>query len=288
MSRVYFATRAKGAELKGWERAWCGGIVDDIAMGMVDFGPARHINDTVYELISPGHYAKKRPDPAAHYLDHLNWLNTVKTAWNVDLGGTPLLTWKGEKLSPWQISLNTVMAVGSDPVKLMARLHAQCEIHAWVDEANREWLAKIIEAGRRSGVMRPEAGWEEVVELLRDDDAPGEVVTWYSVTESFPNPYVAEWQPGDLIGNALDDAIASGEVEEPDADEEEDAWEKWSELPADKQWELAMAKLRERKDYGLELKPDGWDDYYFGRSITVMDLHAKDWRERLDRAIGVE
>ena len=88
-------------------------------------------------------------------------------------------------------------------------------------------------------------GWLGVAALLENSaDAPGPVVTSYSVCDSFPD------QPRGWVG------------------EDDD----WYELPFTKQWELAMTAIR--LQYGLEWKPEQWD-LRFGNGITGYDLRAQ-------------
>lgn len=152
----------------------------------------------------------------------------------------------GKRLDIWALQLNTAFAFGNDVVKLIARLHAQCEIHAWADGPNRAWLASVIQDGLRLGLFSSDPygydGWQKVAAMLESNDEQP-VVTSYSVCESFPNAGVADW------------------IAPKDADGEKD-YDKWYDLPVKKQWELAMAGLR-KSGGGLELRPN-WGDFYFG------------------------
>lgn len=156
----------------------------------------------------------------------------------------------GEKLPAWEIGLNSAMKTGSDAVKLMARLHAQCEIHAYVKGQNRVWLSNIIAAGRASGILRADMGWDPVIELLRADHV-GTVVTSYSVCRQFPNP--------NIIG----------------ATEEQ-----WEGMTLDRQWNECVAAL-ESGDGLLELQPENWLGYVFGRGVNGFMLEAKHNERRI-------
>ena len=66
---------------------------------------------------------------------------------------------------------NTALVVGDDAVKLAVRLHMQAD-EAYVEGRNRSWLANIIAKGLEAGgVFRPDQGWSEVKELLRQTDS---------------------------------------------------------------------------------------------------------------------
>jgi hypothetical protein len=172
----------------------------------------------------------------------------------------------GDKtISGMSLLANTALRLGSDAVKLLVRLDMSCEVHTWVDGPNRLWLAGIIEAGRKSGVLRLGMGWEKVVELLRNrDDQP--VVTSYSVCDSFPNMAVADWTPPEGFEGEPSDA--------------------WGELPREDRWRLCMAGLRAREAADpdgmyLELKPSNWNNYRYGADLTLMDLNDDEMTERL-------
>jgi len=157
-----------------------------------------------------------------------------------------------EPIPAWLCGLNTLIAEGSDPMILAARLHGQCEVHCYVEGKNRAWLAEIVDRGVGAGIYGAPwgyDGWPALAAHLRArDDEP--VVTSYSVTEGFPNAGVAErghlWTP------------------DPDADGKD-----WYALPDDEQWRLCMTALRVGASY-LELRPDlwRWPDYYFTMPIN--------------------
>jgi hypothetical protein len=153
----------------------------------------------------------------------------------------------GERVDPFTAGLNTAIALGSDPVRLFARLHGQCEIHCYVEGPNRAWLAGIIEEGRACGLYRDDMGWEAVIDLLRSRK-DGPVVTSYSVTDSFPN------------------ADIGGATSETDVDA-------FYELPDAEQWARAIDGLRAvRAGRRLELRPDDWSHYVFGDGVNGLAL----------------
>jgi hypothetical protein len=171
--------------------------------------------------------------------------------------GGSKLTDGNKELDISDLSLNTALEVGSDAVRLLARLHGQCELHCWVDGHNRNWLADIIHSGREEGVLREGMGWEELILFLRDcNDEP--VVCSYSVSDQFPNfgmlPKSHRLKKREAKGEDIDDLI--------------DAYYRmrWT-----TQWKYCMQELRQRKGL-LEMKPEGWSDYYFGNGITAANL----------------
>lgn len=270
MSRVYFHSPSETAELRGAERAWASGIVEDMAVGIVTprFGEQR---DRMLGLIPQDHYLRAVP------VDSPSWERSFQTAWRVQLD----LEWRGKTLDAWTFSLNTALVLGNDQVRFLARLHAQCEIHGWVDARNRAWLASLIEDGRALGFYRPDMGWEAVVEMLRRrDDEP--VVMSYSVTESFPNAYASDWMPTWPEGvPERFDALTEAQQRE-----REERSESWYDLDATERWERGMRWLRAQPGMG-EMRPADWSDFRFGHGLTAFDLLASDRDERLDRALGL-
>lgn len=236
MSRIYFHSQHGTSEVRGSERAMAGGLCTDLLR------VALRLND---RFMCPDDAARYLTlFPAGHYIHGLTRDERLRASIDTAVSvGDEFFT----------AALNTALDIGSDPVKLMARLHGQCEIHAYVEGPNRAWLADIIDGGRRIGVLRANMGWESVVTLLQSRD-DGPVVTSYSVTEQFPNPGVADFH--------------APETDDEDADE----YEAWEALPVEERWSLALAGIRSER--GLELKPDVWNDFYFGDGTNGYDLLA--------------
>ena len=86
--------------------------------------------------------------------------------------------------------LNTAMDIVNDDVKMALRVHAQCEVHGFIEPDDRHFIADRIEACLRLGVFRKtingyDTGWRNVCKSLRANASV--CVMSYSVTESFPN-----------------------------------------------------------------------------------------------------
>ena len=243
MGKVYFHSPSGDAMLRGSERAHAGQLVNKLACAVLPL----YDRDGILPLLPPGCYLWNL-DRAVHFAeDFQTWMSVGSDA-NFHLPS-------GVRVSTFTVALNTALVMGSRPVKLLARLHGQCEIHTWVDGPNRAWLADIIGEGRKSGVLRDDQGWEKVVELLRqrDDEA---VVTSFSVCEQFPSP-PESWE------------YRENEAEKgcfgPDG-------QGWDTLSHNEQWNVAMDALRCQGQ--LELEPDGFDDFWFGgeERITMFDI----------------
>jgi hypothetical protein len=247
VSRIYFHSLQEDAEVLGPERHMAGHICMDlltVAIGADSDGWYSEEPHPLAKLVPDGHYL--------HGYRGAQFGSSFRTWFRVAGEGDRFKTPGGEGVSPFICALNTAWVMGSDPVKLMARLHGQCEIHAYVEGPNRAWLADIIERGREVGIMRAEMGWESVIELLRARD-DGPVVTSYSVCDQFPNRHVA------ALPEAVDPA-------DPDGD-------RWYDLPAAARWASAVEGLRAgNAGRGLEMKPDNWADYSFGDGVNGFQL----------------
>jgi hypothetical protein len=238
MSCIYFHTEDSEARVSGCERASMGLTLADIAWSFLA-SHAQEYGDreSILRAVLNDSYVSRGSGP--------RFKEMLATAFRISMGSDgPRFLIEGVTTDPFIVHLNTGFRIGADPLRLFARLHGQCEIHTWVDGPNRNWLAGIIEEGRKSGLYRKDMGWESVIELLRSSDA-GPVVTSYSVCEQFPNSGIADWED-DCDGDA------------------------WYDLPDAERWERAFSKLRERES--LELRPDEWADYYFGNGLDVFKV----------------
>lgn len=246
MSRIYFHSRHGEAAVLGSERAWFGNLVDRFGIAMLD---TRQHYDLIAAVMPDRHFEALIPAARADALG-------LALRFNDD----PLVV-DGKPYEAFSIMLNTVLAYGNDSMRFVARMHGQCEMHAWVAGENRAWLADIIEAAP-STICRADQGWEAAVALLRErDDEP--VVTSYSVTESFPNPYDSDWMDG--YG---DDYRTLSEAQQSAFDERGDAW---YELPNDEKWDRGLAWLS-KTGGGLEMKPDDWATMRFRHNLDALQF----------------
>lgn len=302
MSRLRFHSPAGYAEVMGSEQHLVRKHVYDLATGLLSIRSAEDV-DRLLRLVEPGHYLHDVDRTRPGWL--LFWAESFKTA--LRTGGKEF-SWHGHPLDPFSITLNTVLAVGNDSWRLVARMAGQNEIHAWVDGPNRKWLAGLIDDALEAGLLRhnlrpsgpfgepepeQEQGWSGVLELLRSrDDEP--VVTSYSTNDSFPVPHPFECPPP--MPNGWVPAWVETDEERAEWDEQDDSyrmdyWEEsvssaFFEQPEYEQWAQAMRWLR--SDPGrLELRPDDWCGHWFGNGLTVFDLNAEDWERRLDEVLGL-
>lgn len=180
MSRFYFHTKTHDVSIGGSERChfkWLCTQLFDAWLG-----------DSLHPSVLQRFRKMLRPD---HYASRAVYDRDCEQRLKIALHGDDpyVLEWNGHPINLSHLRWNTALALGSNPVKLAARLHAQCEIHAWVAGSNREWLACIIEEGLHSGIFRtplrqPPYEWIDVVTLLRED-AQEAVITSSSYTAQF-------------------------------------------------------------------------------------------------------
>jgi hypothetical protein len=313
VSRVYFHSQHADAELRGSERAHLGSLVSALTAGFLRSVYSREV-EQLLAVVKPGHYLHQVDRSAVGWLHP--WANSFTNALTGSLSGE-FLQWKGRDIDPFAVCLNTAMRYGSDPVRLAARIHGQSEIHGWVDGKNRAWLADLMQRGLDEKVYRggtwyvdrvsdgpaigqtdrkwSDQGWGDVMALLRSRD-DGPVVMSYSVCDQFPNRDAAQWEPPPMPEGWVpdwatgDEGRAEWERDYPEPWQRQDryrddSYELWYDLPGEERWRLAMEGLR-ASDGGLEISPDEFGRYYFTSGLTLPDLLAPDYEERLDRALG--
>lgn len=256
MSRIYFHSQHGEAEVRGSERAYLGGLANDLALAVLD--PHFDRREQLTPLLPADSYLH-----AMQNRDDRQWWENFKTWFSVGFRGG--LTVDGTEYEPFGIALNTLVAMGNEVLRFCARVHGYCEIHGWVEDADREWLADVIDAGRRENVLRPAQGWESVAEFLRTTTGP--VVMSYSVCESFPNAGIADWTP-DPAAVVIPEGYADEGFDE-EAFRRDAAWDAWYDLSSDEQWALGMRGVRSR-EYDLRLTPN--DDRGFGPGLSAFDI----------------
>jgi hypothetical protein len=160
MSNIRFHSKDGEASIRGSERAHLGSFCAEITWDVIEptVRDYRDGKSILRQAFPPDHYA----------LQAGNFSEMARLHFRVGEGN---LTLESKQVDLFDLILNTAIVLGSDPVKLGARLQGQCELHTYVEGCNREWLAGIIERGIACKFYRNSAGWELVVGLLRKDDA---------------------------------------------------------------------------------------------------------------------
>lgn len=253
MSRVYFHSLSRETELYGTERAYAGNLVSELALVPLDrvlntFGKGKPM---ILDWLPKDHYML---DSDFHDRGPRGFKQTFGTWWHVGFDDHFLSHPETEeRYWPFTVSLNTAVVSGSDPIRLLGRMHGQCEIHGYMEGEDRAFIADVIEEGRKGRILRPDAGWENVIEHLRErDDEP--VVTSYSVTESFPNPYV----------------VKETGIRHLDCDHKID---EWYDLTDKEKWDDAMAAIRKMDEHWfLRWSEDRFRVQGFGNGVSAYDL----------------
>lgn len=254
MSRIYFHSEGDEAEVWGPERAYAGLMCAD---ALVTALGVRHSFDSE---LNPSPIRKLLPEDSYLHRMHGPEFERSLETWLHVSSREMLKTRDGEGVTPFVAAVDTAIVMGSDSIRLLARLHGQCEIHCYVEGPNRAWLANIIEEGRKMAILRADMGWESVIALLRAS-AAGPVVTSYSVCEQFPNRHAAGWESQD------------------DSDTD-----RWYDLPSAERWALAMEGLRSGRTFaGLALTPDNWVNYRIAPGCNGFEL-----REYADELAGTK
>ncbi|WP_217226022.1 hypothetical protein [Streptomyces anulatus] len=260
MSYLRFQDARSAVHLPGRERTWLHSLLHEHAGGvLLDRPDPVQVAAVLYELLPARHDLRNVPLHSGHQARR--WLHGyVRCLFG--LFDEPVAEYRGHRIGPFTLMLNSAMESGGDALRLAARLHGQSEANCWVDGPNRPWLARVITAALDGGAYLPDRGWEKVRDLLCERaDMP--------VVVSFSGSFPTFWDA--LSGDAGDD---------PD-----EAERRWEALQADEQWQRGMAALRARRQAQLEICPD-WAGYRFGHELSFADLLAEDRAERLALAFS--
>lgn len=320
MSRVYFHTRQRDAELRGSERAWLAHIAAGPAKAAWNLDGGADRLDRAREIlvlvpeVPDGEFGsnylhnylrqaiaedERNRDPArgdARYRSmtfdaQRRLVQAIGTKMAVE--GVEMHV-NGVKLHSGNIDLNTALAVGSEEVALAAKIHGWCESHLWVDGHDRKWLADLIDRGLAKAVFRKGIWYEDYPQSgQRQWSSQG----WEDVTELLretdDGPVVLSYSVCDQFPNSDVSTWMppwpEGVEERWDALTEEQQAERserqeaWCELPADEQWDMAMEGLRGSKPW-LQLTPETLAGTTFHLPVTVYDILAPDRDERVAAA----
>jgi hypothetical protein len=321
MSRVYFHSPSRIAELRGYEFYWlqhlAGGPAKaawdldgdalDRACALLELVPEvpdngsgsnfLHVfwreaveqdrrNKEIYSARAPGALLGHSGANHAPIRRFIESLKTSLAVYGLDLDLF------GVRLRTINLDLNTALVAGSDPVALAAKIHGWCDKHPWVEGPDRAWLADVIEQGLKSGLYRRGAGWDQpvdehdegpgVIPMLRArDDEP--VVLSHSTYNSFPNSSLGDWMPPWPEGVERRWEALTGDQQDQRTQREEE----WYELPDERRWEIAMAGLRAERPWA-RLSADTLRTETFHLPVTVYDVTASDRDERLRAVLSGE
>lgn len=256
MSSISFASQSGGTiRISGRERSMMESVCDSFRQAQT--GDFKYDNlSWLKHICRPGHYLHSKAIQIEDARDAnerallLNQLASALDTWLRAGYDDSVLAIDGAPVQLFSMKLNSAITWGNRAVQLCAKLHGQCEIHAYCEGADRSWLADVIQEGIDCHVFSPEPmgydGWPKLIDFLRASDGEP-VVTSYSVTDSFPS---ADSAPQGVLPLSKD-----GEID----------WDAWYEIPPAQQWEWGIAKLR--SEPGLRISPDQLGDL-FGSGIT--------------------
>lgn len=262
MTRVYFHSQQRTVDVRGSERAYfgllCKNIVERVISTPSDYDDFERRRLQAFKLLlGADHYLVQECLESSQDTISFRGVAGISASFDFEQGVKNTLhsmitnSLLGERIGVSELALNSAIVSGSDALKLAARLHGQCEIHTYVEGENRGWLADIIENALIHGIYRSGQGWEKVIELLREENQ-SPVVTSFSVSETFPNAYAANWQP----------------IIEQDGGPN---WDAYYDLSEEEQWAIGMEALRGEKF--LEITPNTWESFYFDHGWDVFKLN---------------
>jgi len=236
MSSITFQSVSGEARIGGSERAYMSSLVERMCDGLLDLqGLVTHKIMTKPQKRALAELAGFEIQKDHSLRDRMT-LERIRYWLFPTFCPKPQGSINGKEYHPWYVQLNTAIKYGSDAIAFAARLHAQCEIHGYVPEKYRGWLADIIEGSLNSGIYREcgqgYGGWEPVIALLRKGDG-GPVVTHYSVCDSF-------------LGTASYH-LTGGFENKQDA---------WHDQPHDEKWKQAVEWLTSQPEGGAVWNPE--------------------------------
>lgn len=303
MSRIYWHTRERTAELNGSERYWLESLACGPAEAAWDVDELDRVEQVLAMVSHDGAHGylrqalrdAQRAQTGPHgdlFAKATRAIRALRLALRVQ--GLDLDV-AGHRLRAANIGLNTALVAGSDPVRLAAKVGGWCEFHCWVDGPDRGWLAGIIDDALDAGLYRRallvknhpadpsgrilSQGWEDVLDLLRES-GDGPVVLSHSCTEWFPNHGIADWEPPPMPADYRPD-LTESDREDYYADE---VFDQWDALPVGEQWDQAVVGLKRQRPWA-QLTPGTLATVSFGPPVTVYDLFALDRDERVRAAV---
>ncbi len=310
MSKINFHCQTEGVgdiQVHGSERAHFGILTEEFAKGAVglvrDYRSRSKLRESFEPFINPEGALN---DSTAENFDAILGYSLVTMGFS---DKPPVFAWKGRPIATRALLINTVLAAGSDPLRLAMRIHYTCETYGYVQGFHRGWMADVIEEGLAENVyyrgfwdyQDPEAqlktiigidvpeegrkpvfrsfGWDALIGMLRSG-SKGAVVMSSSGGESFPNPSVGIWMPPWPEGIAKDWTLLT-EEQQTERERRQEAWENLSDK---KQWEISLRGLKEREQPAIT--PQNLRTYRFRHEISLLDLLHQDV-ERVEKGLGI-
>jgi hypothetical protein len=165
MSRIYFH-REHGEDLEIWggERAWMHVLVLRFYLASLGLCMGEHLSerevDRLVKLLKNsyshrGSYLEDEYRKAKQ--DSRRWLSfqrLLAQGLGTPFGRAESIWVAGHVIDQISFQYNSIAALGSSPLVLMARIHDSCELHGYFRAEHWPWLADTIEEGLEVGIMR--------------------------------------------------------------------------------------------------------------------------------------
>ena len=243
MSSIYFHSRSGESALRGSERAYMGGMCFDLFTMALGLDSSYRAGEWLKPFLPTNFLVTEMDSP--------RFASTLKTWLKVDNRAS--LVSSGEHLDAFSLALNTAIVMGNEQIRLMARLHGQCELHCYVEGENRRWLAGIARRGRDARIFRPNQGWENVISFL-ESNSQEPVVCSYSVCERFPNSsFLPDNHPLRQEGIPTDQR------------------DEYYDIPEEEAWDICMPMLR-ASGGGLAINEESLSELRFGHCKSAFCL----------------
>lgn len=259
MSSIRFHALGKTVEVRGSERFYFDNYLTKIFLATLEMPPSYSgkYNSYLYNFVvegmgSSGYLAKSllidEVEGKAKLMDSIrddDFEDRIRLAIRASHGNFFGFA------SVFSCVLNTAMRIGGDVLRLAARIHGQCELHAYIKAENHKWFASILKQGLEVGLLRSGVGWDEVISLVSFENK-GTIVMSYSVCSEFPNPHISNWT------GVLDEYY-------------ELSFDDYYNLSDEAQWNLGLEGLY--RDPTLEINPTNWSHYWIKPGLDAFKLN---------------
>jgi hypothetical protein len=242
MSYIAFHTKGREAvKVRGSERAHMGILMADIAAAVLPRGLGSvHPFVNIIPVRDQDRWVPQLTEGR-----HAMWIPIY-----LSVHSDTKLHFNGEDHETVETVINTILAMDSDIMSFLAKVWGTCESHGWFAPDDHNWFAAVMQQGLERHLLRSNSGWEQVIELFEADLAEP-IVMSYSVTESFPNPWLCEVSA-----------------------EDEDEW--YETNTADERWDKAMTALRQRPH--LQITCENLSGQPFLDGATLWDaVESPEW-----------
>lgn len=181
MSHISFnSSDGDGAEVRGTEVAYLDFLFVDLAVAALGYLSSDEDYPALRQFIPRGGATEWVFEPDANG-DHL-WSTKLRSY----LYTRRPFTVDGHQLHMWPLVLNTVASMSNDSMRALAFIFGTSTTYGWIQGQHGPWLADLLEAAQKSNILRANSGWEDAIELLRDNKT-GPIVLNHSTNYDFPN-----------------------------------------------------------------------------------------------------